>query len=63
MFEVTNEENTLKKKMKIHKDSVRSIEFNVDGSALYSASVDRVIKITDVVSVPGSNVRFEPFLL
>ena len=50
MFEVTNEENTLKKKMKIHKDSVRSIEFNVDGSALYSASVDRVITSNKLIS-------------
>ncbi len=50
LYEYANEKNEAKKKYAIHKKTVRSIDFGADGGDLYSASKDRAIKITDVVS-------------
>ena len=52
IFEFSNEENTLRKRLKIHKTSVRSLEFDVLGTRIFSGSGGPgdtgTVKITDV---------------
>ena len=52
IFSYTNEENILKKRLKIHKHSVRTLEFDVPGTRVFSGSAGKgeagTIKITDV---------------
>ena len=52
IFACTNEVNTLKKRLKIHKFSVRTLEFDVSGTRIFSGSGGTgdsgTIKITDV---------------
>ena len=53
MFEYSNNSNKLRKKLKIHKQTVRSIEFAKDGKHLVSGCTNAALKVTDVVSKPG----------
>eukprot|EP00095_Tigriopus_kingsejongensis_P004957 maker-scaffold96_size378025-snap-gene-0.18 protein:Tk04957 transcript:maker-scaffold96_size378025-snap-gene-0.18-mRNA-1 annotation:"wd repeat-containing protein 55" len=48
VFAYTNEKNTAKKKLNIHKKAVRSIEYSMDGRHLYSGSKDKSFKVTDL---------------
>ncbi|XP_059080515.1 WD repeat-containing protein 55 homolog [Tigriopus californicus] len=48
LFEYSNEKNVAKKKLQIHKKTVRSMEFDSSGRHLYSGSKDRSFKITDL---------------
>ena len=52
IFGYTNEENTLKKRLKIHKFSVRTLEFDTSGHRIFSGSGGTgdsgTLKITDV---------------
>ena len=50
MFEFSNESNKLRKKLNIHKSTVRSVEFDRFGKYLISGSKDKSFKVTDVVS-------------
>ena len=50
MFEYSNNSNKLRKKLKIHKQTVRSIEFAKDGKHLVSGCTNAALKVTDVVS-------------
>lgn len=49
-FKYDNEKNDLQKKLKLHKKTVRAIEFDSDGKCLYSVSKDKDLKILDVES-------------
>jgi len=48
LFKYDNEKNTLLKKLKIHKNSVRAVEFDSDGKLLFSVSKDKSFKVLDV---------------
>lgn len=48
LFEYSNDKNVAKKKLQIHKKTVRSIEFDSAGRHLYSGSKDKSFKITDL---------------
>lgn len=52
IFEFSNEQNKLKKRLKIHKHSVRTLEFDVTGNRIFSGSGGTndigTVKITDV---------------
>jgi len=48
VFQYANQGNQLKKKMKIHKQTVRSIEFDKAGRNLLSGCTNAALKITDV---------------
>jgi WD40 repeat protein len=50
LFEYTNEANKEVGKLDIHKKAVRSLEFDESGERLFSASKDKSLKVTDVVS-------------
>jgi len=50
MFSLTNENNKLSKKFKVHKGAVRTVEFDKTGKFLLSGSTDKSFKITDIVS-------------
>jgi WD40 repeat protein len=50
LFEYTNEANKEVGKLDIHKKAVRSLEFDANGERLFSASKDKSLKVTDVVS-------------
>jgi len=47
VFKFANEENTLVKKLKVHKSGVRCVEYSHDGSRLITAGQDRCLKILD----------------
>ena len=47
VFKFANEENTLTKKLKLSKKTLRGLEFNEDGSALLTISKDRTFRILD----------------
>lgn len=51
LFEYSNELNKLRKKLKLHKGAVRSVEFDRSGKFLVSGSKDKSFKITDIVSI------------
>jgi len=48
LFEYSNNSNKLRKKLKIHKQTVRSIEFAKDGKHLVSGCTNAALKVTDV---------------
>lgn len=48
IFEYSNQANLLRKKLKIHKRNVRSIEFSKDGRTLLSSCTNSSLKMTDV---------------
>ena len=50
LHEYSNEVNVLKKKSRIHKGSVRSLEFYTSGKYLVSGGEDRSFQIIDMVS-------------
>ena len=53
VFEYSNEANHLRKKLKIHKQTVRSLDFTRDGKCLISGCTNAALKVTDVVSIRG----------
>lgn len=48
VYKYTNEENTLLTTLEMHTKAIRDIEFNDDGSTLFSASKDKSIVLSDV---------------
>lgn len=48
VYKYTNEENTLLTTLEMHTKAIRDIEFNEDGSTLFSASKDKSIVLSDV---------------
>lgn len=48
VYKYTNEENTLLNTIEMHTKAIRDIEFNLDGSLLYTTSKDKSIMMTDV---------------
>ena len=54
LFEYSNDGNKLRKKLSIHKNAVRSVEFDSTGKLMVSGSKDKSFKITDVVSTQES---------
>lgn len=48
VYKYSNEENTLLTTLEMHTKAIRDIEFNQDGSTLYSASKDKSIVLSDV---------------
>lgn len=48
VYKYANEENTLLTTLEMHTKAIRDIEFNDDGSTLYSASKDKSIVLSDV---------------
>lgn len=50
IYKYSVEENTLIETMELHTKAIRAIEFNPDGTLLYSTSKDRSILVTDVTT-------------
>jgi len=48
LFKYSNEKNTLEKKLKLHKKTVRAIEFDSEGKHLFSVAKDKSLKVLDV---------------
>lgn len=48
IYKYSNEENTLVTTLEMHTKAIRDIEFNDDGSTLFSASKDKSIVLSDV---------------
>lgn len=48
MYKYSNEENTLINTLEVHTKAISDIEFNLDGSTLFSTSKDRSIMLSDV---------------
>jgi len=48
LFKYNNDKNVLQKKLKVHKKTVRAIEFDSDGRHLFSAAKDKSLKVLDV---------------
>jgi WD40 repeat protein len=51
LHEYDNEENTFKSKLKPHKGTVRSLEFDSSGTQLVSGGADMSFQIIDTVSI------------
>ena len=47
-FSYSNEENVLKKKLKISKKNLRAVEFDETGGSLLTVSKDKTFRILDV---------------
>ena len=49
LFSYSIEGNKLRKTLSIHKKDARTIEFDAEGRRLFSGSLDKSVKITDMV--------------
>lgn len=47
-FRYSNEENKIERKMKLHKSSIRCIEYSEEGDKIYSGGLDKYIKVLNV---------------
>lgn len=56
IYKYSNEENTLLNNIEVHTKAVRDIEFNWDGSTLFSVSKDKSIMMSDITT--GKLKRF-----
>lgn len=56
IYKYSNEENTLLNNIEVHAKAVRDIEFNWDGSTLFSVSKDKSIMMSDITT--GKLKRF-----
>ena len=63
IHEYSNEVNELKNKSRIHKGSVRSIEFNNSGSSIVTGGEDKTFQVIDSVSTAFLNTTHIPSLL
>lgn len=48
IYKYSNDENTLVNTLEVHTKAIRDIEFNLDGTTLFSTSKDRSIMLSDV---------------
>lgn len=48
VYKYSNEENTLLNTIEVHSKAIRDIEFNCDGTTLFSVSKDKSILMTDI---------------
>lgn len=56
IYKYSDEENTLLSNIEVHTKAVRDIEFNGDGSTLFSVSKDKSIMLSDITT--GKLKRF-----
>lgn len=56
IYKYSNEENQLMNNIEVHAKAIRDIEFNWDGSTLFSVSKDKSIMMTDITT--GKLKRF-----
>lgn len=48
VYKYSNDENTLMNTLEVHTKAIRDIEFNLDGTTLFSTSKDRSVMLSDV---------------
>lgn len=48
VYKYSNDENTLVNTLEVHTKAIRDIEFNLDGTTLFSTSKDRSVMLSDV---------------
>lgn len=47
-FSYTNEENKIERKLKLHKSSIRCLEYSLDGEKIITGGKDKIIKVLNI---------------